>query len=390
MLDTIAITLNHMEFEVVIPDAFSPSARGLLQPPYYPLGARGNFSCVQNPTKADFEQGIYKPRLTLTKRKAHAGYAVTLRVEFSAPKLLFGNNFDELRQADFEKVLDILHRKLAGMGIAVRKDILKNASVSVIHYSKNVALMDYSTCSMITGELAKTNLNKRLDLSKTSFRNEGHAICYHANSFEVTFYDKLKDLEQAGISGKRAIEDDNDIQRNLFSKATYPKQLEVLRMEVRLGNRRTIKAKLAKVGIAETDIIFCKLFNKDIAQKILHYFWKECTQDMPLLAFSAFKPEDIVQAMISESHGKAKPAKLLQNLGCLMLLNSIGVRGAKVLLEQHGTSRTWQRIKKELERLDAITNSKYSAMRHVETALAHFEPLKLNAFQAGGVASKTL
>jgi len=44
------------------------------------------------------------------------------------------------------------------MSIRVRKDVLKNAAVSALHYSKNIAFTDYSTCSMITGELAKVDM----------------------------------------------------------------------------------------------------------------------------------------------------------------------------------------------------------------------------------------
>ena len=72
MLDTIALSLDQRQFEIVSPERFSPSAAGLLRPPFYPLGSRGNFTCVQNATKADFNAGIYLPRLTLTKRKAEA------------------------------------------------------------------------------------------------------------------------------------------------------------------------------------------------------------------------------------------------------------------------------------------------------------------------------
>jgi hypothetical protein len=44
MLDTIALTLDRHQFEMLDPDRFSPSAKGLLLPPYYPLGGRGNFN----------------------------------------------------------------------------------------------------------------------------------------------------------------------------------------------------------------------------------------------------------------------------------------------------------------------------------------------------------
>jgi hypothetical protein len=133
MLDTIALTLDQMQFEILEMDRFSPSARGLFQPPYYALGGRGNFSCYQNPTKTEIANGTYKPRLTLTKRMVQGGYSITLRVEFSAPKLLLGNNFDELESHDFGKVLYKLHGRLKEMGVRVAADVLRYARVSAIH-----------------------------------------------------------------------------------------------------------------------------------------------------------------------------------------------------------------------------------------------------------------
>jgi hypothetical protein len=370
-----------MDFEVLEHSAFTPSSIGLFKPPYYSLGGRGNMSCFQNPTKTELAAGIYKPRLTLTKRKSQTGYGVALRIEFSAPKLVFSNNFDEVQEADFESVLDILHTKLVGMGISVRKDVLRNAPVSSIHYSKNMALTDYTTCSMITGELANSNLSKRLDLSKTDYRNEGHIIRFHANSYEITFYDKLKDMQQAGISEKRAIEQDNVIQSDLFKKASYPKQLEVLRMEVRLGNRTKIKAMLASLGI-KSGMTFQVLFNANVSKKILLHFWQKATQDMELLALSQFKPEDIVHVMIAEGKG-TKAAKMMQQLGWITLVRSIGIRGAKAVLGRQCSPAFFRRMKKDMDGLDITTNMKYAAMRHVQRCLEAFEPLKLKAFQAG-------
>src|SRR4051812_26795927 len=121
MLDTIALTLDHRQFDIRVPDGFSPSARGMFFPPYYPLGARGFITCVLNPTKAERAEGRYLPRLTLTKRQGRAGFLITLRIEFSAPKLLFGNNFDELDQSDLARVVDTLRQRLGERGIAVAR-----------------------------------------------------------------------------------------------------------------------------------------------------------------------------------------------------------------------------------------------------------------------------
>jgi hypothetical protein len=53
MLDTVVLTLDQRHFEVLQPERVSPSAKGLLVPPYYPLGSRGNFACVQKSVLID-------------------------------------------------------------------------------------------------------------------------------------------------------------------------------------------------------------------------------------------------------------------------------------------------------------------------------------------------
>ncbi len=378
MLDTVALMLSCVEFEITDFDAFSPSARGIMQPQFCALGKHGRISCTQNPTKAELKAGTYKPRLTLITRRVTGGLSTTLRIEFSAPKLLFGNNFDELTENDFERVLDTLHRVLEGMGVMTNRDALRNAHVSAIHFGKNMALTDYCTCSMITSELCKTDVSGRLDLSKTDFRNEGHAIRFHANNFELTFYDKLKDLWQSHKSEKRALERDNAIQGDLFKSGAYPKELEVLRMEVRLGNHAKIKHVLTLLGI-DMGTSFRTLFSATLSQSVLLHYWQKAIPDLPLLALSRAKPEDIVQAMIADSKGQIKPAKLLQHIGGLALIGSIGIRGAKVLFERQCNPRTWARIKKELDGLDAVANAniRYDAMRNVGKALKDFEPLRL-------------
>jgi hypothetical protein len=344
------------------------------------LGARANFSCYQNPTKTELAAGKYKPRLTLTKRKAHAGYAITLRCEFSAPKLLLGNNFSELLDADFPRLLDALQVVLAGMGVRVRKDVLSKAEVSAIHYSKNIPLTDYSTCAMILGELGKINLTQRLDLSKTDYRNGGHAIRYHANSYELAFYDKIKDMQQAKKNGdKRAIESDYEVQRDLFAKVSTQQPLEVLRMELRIVNRTKLKSLMQFVGIT-SGTHFENLFPEAISQKMLLHFWHKISQDMPMLALSHFQPEDIYHALLTETKGKAKPAKLLQQIGALAIIQNVGMRGLHSLISSHSNDRTWQRMKKELEKTNLSCRMKYAAALNVQRCLETFKPLKIDDY----------
>lgn len=376
MIDTVVLTLNHEDFSIQEPERFNPSARILFSTPPRELGSRGNMSCYQNPTTTELKEGNYKPRLTLNKRIRAGGYAITLKIEFSVPKLIFGNNFDELSDKDFEQVISILYEQLLGMGVFTRREILRNASVSSIHFSKNIILEDFLTSSMMINELKKTDLGKRLDLNKTDYRNGGHAVRYHANSYEIIFYDKVKDMEQAKVSEKRAIEKENLIQFDLFQDIK-PRGLEVLRMEVRLGNRVKLKSILKEVDLV-MEMSFKNLFQSAVSKKILLHYWEKISKDYSWLSQTHQKPEDIFESVYRQ--GQTKPLKALQVLGGLKLIESIGMRGFRVLLGKI-SERTWQRLKKTLENYPKENAQKGRSILFLRDSLVEFLPAKLEGYK---------
>lgn len=381
MLDSVVLTLDRRHFEVLLPERFNPSAKGLLAPPFYSLGSRGIFTCVQNPAKSDVQAGRYLPKLTLIKRKIAAGFCLTLRIEFSAPKLVFANNFDELETEDFPSVLALLYQSLTGTGIQVARDALRTAPISAIHYSKNIAFTDYTTCSMVLSDLKRIDLTKRLDVSHTDYRNEGEAIRCHANNFEVIFYDKLKEMAQAQHSKKRAIERDYGVQGEmLWLLASLPKELEVLRMEVRLGTRRKIKSVLQQLGM-DMQPTFETMFDAGIARAALGHFWNDVRTQLPLIGAASERPEKILDALATGRGGKIRPGTLLQQLGCTVLVGSVGVRGAGAALSRYCSRRSWQRYKLELKTLSLAKVAGYTGLNQVDEALARFEPLRLKTFQ---------
>src|SRR3989338_10344714 len=274
MIDTIVLTLKGGMFTILDRDKFTPSANSLYD---YAggFGGRSFMKCTQNPTVSELKRGIYKPRLTLTKRvNRQGGIDIPLKIEFSAPKMLFGNNFDELTDKDFPSLATKLNTTLKQMGVFVLENNLINAPYSAIHFSKNIPLTDYTTSYTYMKQFTKLNINKKLDTNQSDYRNEGHCFKYRANSFEIVFYDKVKDLQQAKVSEKRAIEKDNALQLNLFEQNTMRKPFEVLRMEVRLGKRQKLKQILSTVGLS-CEPTFKNLFSQEVAQKVqLHYITK--------------------------------------------------------------------------------------------------------------------
>jgi len=369
MIDTIVLKLNEEQFEILDHNRFSPSSIGLYVSPYYKMGKKAYFQCYQNPEKSDYKSGNYKPRLTLTKRVNKSGFPINLKIEFSAPKLLFNNNFVELGDEDLKFILTKLRSKLLEMGVLISEHDLEYAEVTSIHYSKNIILEKHLTVRLIMTELSKMNLTKRLDLNITDFRNEGHALRLHANSFEIVFYDKIKDMQQSFVSEKRAIESDCCINNSIYQDLLGKGQKEVLRMEVRLSNRTKIKELLKKID-ASNNLTFASLMSSTISKNVLLYYWSKIINDLVLFSFKEKNPEDLYNDLILNND--LKPHMALKMLGALIIVNSCGSRGLRTMMESHTSKRNSQRMIRDLKNLKLKSDVKYRAVSYINESLEEF------------------
>jgi hypothetical protein len=367
MLDTVVLTLPEHTFGIKYPERFTPHARSLLASTY---GSKGMVKAIYNPSKAESNSG-YKPRLTLVKKPfTERSRAIFLRVEFSAPKLLFSNNFVELRgHDDFIPVLSTLHDALIRMGIEVSQKTLKTANVSAIHYSKNILLERETPCFLLIRELEKLDLSAKLDLTQTDFRNGGQMVKYHASSYEIALYDKVKDLQQASTYGdKRSAESDNACQLDLLNA---PKLPEVLRFEVRLKSRK-LKPMMAQAGNTKA-MTFENLFSPSLSRAILLNIWNQITDGLYLMNLTADDPSTLI-ARIKSTYPRKRPASILQLLGFAYTAEKLGIRGAKLHLGL--TNQAFYRLKKEMKTLDAThTTPRFSVLKAVKEQITEFIPL---------------
>src|SRR3989344_8058190 len=145
---------------------------------------------VKNPSKRDLDSGLYFPRLTNYRRKNFAQDA-NVRIEFSVPKLLFLNNLDELEEKDFPRVLSTLQERLKTMGIVAESAVLEKASVSAIHFSKNIKLEDGYTASHLISEMNKVNLRKTFDFARARYINDGQSLYAHTTAHQLVICDKV-------------------------------------------------------------------------------------------------------------------------------------------------------------------------------------------------------
>lgn len=365
MIDTIALTMKQNEFSITDWRKFQKTV----------IGGKNTYTkYVYNP---NIKLEGYKPRLTIYDRFG----TKTARIEFSAPKLLLGNNFDELSEKDFEPLVQRLTSDLRSMSFQVYQCNLRNVEVSKIDYSKNIIFTDFITSSMLITELSKVDMSAKLDETLKNFRNDGHLLTYHANSYEICFYDKRKDLEQAKKYGdKRSVEKDNIVQLNLFDNLKSD-PLEILRLEYRLNDRRQMKKLFSKFGI-ETDLKFSSLFKKDLSKKLLLNVWQLFESDLALTTQDTDDPISLLDGIFKE-----KPdISLLKALAYAMSYNIAssgngGIKKFKDCIIRHSDMRSWYRIKSQLKGVGlSPTKTKLEALMQISRQLNKFEPVKLKDY----------
>lgn len=363
MLDTIILTIPKNDF-CILDDKFKPLFDSL-------KNAAGFAKCVNNPAAEDKKLGIYKPRLTALKRRFDIG----LKIEFSAPKLLFGDNVNELGEKDFDNLIAILATRIKEMGVGIfaSAKTIENAPVSGFHASKNIVLTRGYTAGFAIRELSKINLNQKLDLEKTTFRNSGESLQFYANRHALVFYDKIIDLAKPE---KRAIDKDQTSQQ--FSLFDYIKQnqtgLELLRMETRLSHKTKMNEILQKVGYAPNPA-FKDIFKKEVCQKVLKLYWNKFFEQDGFLFSVNNSPQKILQ-LIFKKYPNTKPKTAVFLSGLMTLCkDDEGIRGLRSIVNP----KNWTPLRNYLRKFenDIFRQPQHGFIKDIETALAEFKPYKL-------------
>jgi hypothetical protein len=329
VLDTVILKIPEGYFTVMDKKKFTP-----------------HYSELENSTNS-FMKAINntqkkKCRITAEKRTLRNGkLETTLKLEFSVPKLLFGNNLQEINENHLELIIDKLSKALRDADVLIFSDTLEKAPVSAFHVGKNVRLTNGYTSSFVINELSKIDMTKKLDLTKTKFMNGGQSLQYYAVSHSMVFYDKIADMMRPPA---RAI--DNPPPRSI--PLNLGKNTEILRMEVRLCNKRKMNSVLKKIG-HPTDPNFKDLFSKNLWQDVLMYYWKTLINERNLFIFDLSDSPTSLLMRIKKVNPNIKQKQALSLLGISFFIKENGSRAAREKLEKLFPAVVWSRIKQDLK-----------------------------------------
>lgn len=377
-IDTVILTLPLNKFVIMEPSRFTPHASKVLGAEPKDMGKNKYFGAICNPTKQDIANFGYLPYITLYRALRAGGLVTELRIQFSAPKLLNGDNVSEIEEWDFG---EICHRILAGLEYFKIKvyDGLRtvaNAQVATVHYSKNFILPNFMTVRNAVLELQKSDVNAWRDVSKTDYVNNGYGFKTHSKYSELAFYDKLSE-HRKGKRGQPYFDKDVQLGFNFFDEEQIKRPAEVLRMEARLGNSKALKQALKKARLPTDDTSFNMIYRQDFSQMVLEWHLQdlysrypkitEATADDPIKLFSDLYVQNPNRSM-SSIVAAIGLHTLSQNSGTRAMKDVVGSRGSPALLRL--AKRTNHELRYKAEKSEVF--------EYLQKELDRFRPVHLD------------
>ena len=289
-----------------------------------------------NPTNLHKKQNIYAPKFTLIKRPNKNGrFIYEVLMEFSAPKLIFGENFSELTNEDKPILSQKISEELTKIGIVFSANEVLSLSVRKVDFSKNIPTEQAKTFpTSIISKVARADISKHKDIQKTDFRNGGIAYHIHTNTKDIVLYDKLEDLKQAKRSEKRSIEKSNYTQLKILKD--FENIPPILRFEVRLNGKSLKK-------IQDKPLTLNDVFSSELSRKILLENWCEITKKLPVFETNLKSPKLIFEKIISDKNIKAKESLSLLGM-CLLEADTGDLRHLRNIFENRFGKDNWRRF----------------------------------------------
>jgi len=344
---------------------FSPSAINVF------TTDRGYRYYSRNPTDTERKLAIYVPIYTLYRRYRNE-LDISLNVQFSIPKLLYKNNFQEVSEYDFENILDKLELKLRLHSFNISRERLINAKVVAIHFSKNILLSEGLNCSMVLNQLKKAlDTNLKQDFSENQFKNGGQIIHIHNKDSEFAIYDKVRELQQAKTSKEKSVDKQVYTQLNLLDELLNN---NYLRLEFRMTGQKAIKRKIQSYAseYSEIPLTFKELFSRKLSQAMLSSFWNKEIKDKYVSI--TWKPEDFYEKMISikNLNPQLSERQLINTSFMQGVISDRGIQALRSTMGWYGKkSYKWSNYKKLLKNLKVKDNRLY-IINDIDTQLEEF------------------
>lgn len=295
------------------------------------------------------------------------------RVTFSAPKLLYGNNIEEVTEAQYDDIVRTLCEQLPFLALPTEyhKLDIEMARVCRIDFSKNAMIAELVPIDQFCNMLMRAGHTPRTQNAQVRYQ---HGELYRENIRDrsVVIYDKLAEFSSSTKKPHNARE-------QFFIAAEKAHLFQVFKLEVQLQNTTRVALELKPFGI-EKPIHFADVFSEKLAHDILMKYWNKLIQDLdpnPEL-FSEDNMLATFQTM-AMNRGKKTPQNLFASFGLSYLANKCGLSNVKSAFCREYDGQAWLRIKKLYEE-PQLNQGLYTFVASMEKIIDTMDPLQFGEY----------
>lgn len=302
---------------------------------------RGSKKYIQNPAVSYRDQGLVYPNLSIYERVRGLKYTCDLHISISLPKLLNGHSFEEISNGDLDKITNLLIKRLSDMGIAVNKEAVLSSVVQTIHYCANILFNSENEARMFLDRIHKCLLSEWFENNRKTYSNNGHAIRFHTDIFELIFYLKYYDILE---KGKRSVDrrktlQETQIAEKLNSQGKLP---PLTRFEIRLNGLRSVKSHLKTVlGIEKDRWTFSEVFDYVKSRKLLRFYWNKIIEKPENNIILCQSHDRDICLKVDQEYKDEKIITIAEGMGLFYMLKSLGVRDTKAMIRLRHSRKTW-------------------------------------------------
>ena len=334
----------------------------------------------------------YLPRVeifeALTEDRKDIRYI--LKIEFSAPKLLFWNSLQEVGENDKQRVCLCLKSILENLGVVVSVETIENAIVSAVHACKNIPLPKIIRMREVIKELVKIDISKAFDVSDKQDKKGARILNIHSGTIDWSIYDKISDSLRP--KNKRSDKKRIDHERAVIEQYNLQNR-EVFRYEYRIKKTQTIKRDINKLlnRDPKTQVIFKDLFTPNLLKTMVLNSWHSIVE-RPENQLSLFGETDTLKLLLhilSEASKDGKKPNSLDNAlvsyGLATAIRDNGAKEVKGAIFDIWNKDHPERLKKKIELASRLTKRiPYSNnIDFIDKALEKFEIIDLASLEKG-------
>lgn len=226
-MDTVVLILKNEEFRVLEYHGYYPP----LPVNFVSSRKKGCWRRVGRPDDKN-----YYPKIVISSRVDFSLKEVvtSLKLEFSAPKLLYSHNLVSISRKDKAKLCELLKSSCKKLGVELLGDVLEYRVIGA-DIAVNIPLSNSVSASSAIVHLNKVPVRKTTNFDHRTYKNSGESISMSKHNSKLMFSAYDKKAEYLANKGSEEV----------FVEV-YGESIEVLRFELRFRKEKLLRTEYLK------------------------------------------------------------------------------------------------------------------------------------------------